>query len=506
MSRVSFWLQQLMVRDTFVEDTATFAVDVALTWREDEGTARRVPVVHGDASNNTLPSFRVVDVAKHCMRGDAWVTIDGFCYDVSRYIDHHPGGVLPLINMAGKDATDAFANYHGATVYQKQLPLFRVGRVIDVVVPPHVADFRAVRQELLGRGLFRTRWQFYAKMAMWYVVLFCASIYLTLGCSSLVYHMGGALLMGLFWQQLAGLGHDLGHSSVSHRFERDYFFGSTLGNALMGISTGWWKQSHNTHHVVCNSIEHDPDIQHLPVFAVSATIFEYPFASSYHRKTFSMGAMERFFVSNQHYLFYPVMLFARFNLYVQGWIVILSPTGRELKYRKTEAFSLIVFGGWISALVLTLPTWRERVGWVFVSHAATGLLHVQIAVSHWAMHTYHGRGYTDASDEWYITQFRTTMNIKTHPILDWLHIGLQFQVEHHLYPRLPRHNLRMAQQLVRAVCTEHAIRYHEMSFFGAQVETIACLRAAAAAARCATRDPVHGFYRSRLWEGMNAIG
>ena len=228
--------------------------------------------------------------------------------------------------------------------------------------------------------------------------------------------------------------------------------------------------------------------------------------SSFHGKIVHVGTIARILVSNQHYLFYPIMLIARFNLYLQSVSLIMSPAGRELRYRKTEAVSLSIFYVWVAMVVLTLPTWPERVAWVVISHAATGLLHIQITVSHWAMHTYHGRGYNDASDEWYITQIRTTMNVETPPMLDWLHMGLQVQIEHHLYPRLPRHNLRKARALVRAVCEKHAIHYHEVSFFRAQADTIRCLRAAANAARATTRDPMHGFYRSRLWDGMNAVG
>jgi fatty acid desaturase len=65
------------------------------------------------------------------------------------------------------------------------------------------------------------------------------------------------------------------------------------------LSLGWWKRSHNTHHVVCNSVENDPDIQHLPVFAVAAKCFDWPFLSSYHNKTFGFGAIERFLVTHQ---------------------------------------------------------------------------------------------------------------------------------------------------------------------------------------------------------------
>ena len=55
-------------------------------------------------------------------------------------------------------------------------------------------------------------------------------------------------------------------------------------------------------------------------------------------------------------------------------------------------------------------------------------------------------------------QLRTTMNVATHPLLDWVHIGLQFQVEHHLFPRLPRHNLRKARALVKNVVPRLADR------------------------------------------------
>jgi hypothetical protein len=58
-------------------------------------------------------------------------------------------------------ATDVFDNYHSAKVYRRMLPAYYVGEVTDVEVWPHVADFRAARQELLRRGLFETDYRFY---------------------------------------------------------------------------------------------------------------------------------------------------------------------------------------------------------------------------------------------------------------------------------------------------------------------------------------------------------
>jgi delta8-fatty-acid desaturase len=121
------------------------------------------------------------------------------------------------------------------------------------------------------------------------------------------------------------------------------------------------------------------------------------------------------------------------------------------------------------------------------------------------METYLGAPYTSEETEWYLMQLRTTMNVATHPLLDWVHIGLQFQVEHHLFPRLPRHNLRKARALVKEVCKKHDIYYHEPGFFAGNLEMVGALRTAASAARKTTRGD-GGFFHSKLWEGMCLSG
>mmetsp|Transcript_5783 Transcript_5783/g.8134 ORF Transcript_5783/g.8134 Transcript_5783/m.8134 type:complete len:545 (+) Transcript_5783:74-1708(+) len=478
--------------------------DKTLTFREEDGLTKLVPLIpepHADRKQE-LKKYTVAEVAKHNSRESIWVIIDGRVYDLTRYIDKHPGGHLMIENMAGKDCTDAFANYHTARVYKHMLPPMLIGEATDVEVPPHVQDFRAIRQELLRRGLFETDMRFYAKMAAWLVSLFLLSLYLSLGCASTTARMVGAAVMGLFWQQLAGIGHDMGHSGITHNFHLDHSVCSKLV-CFMGISVCWWKRNHNTHHIVCNSIEHDPDIQHMPALAVTPEIFKKPFWSTYYNELKAMDRITKFMVSYEHLLFYPIMMVARFNLYAQSLIQLFAK--EPLHYRKTELCAFAIYFTWIGSLVLSLPTWSETLGWLLVSHAMSGLLHVQICCSHFSMETYHGHAYNDADDEWYITQLKTTMNFDTPPALDWVHIGLQFQIEHHLFPRLPRHNLREARTLVKEVCKKHNIRYHEPGFFQANLETLQCLWRTAKAARSAKRGD-SGFYESCLWDGLTLNG
>lgn len=263
-------------------------------------------------------------------------------YDLSRWAKYHPGDVMPLLNLAGKDATDAFTQYHPAWVWDKKLPHFTVARLAHNPHDddPFVRDQRALHQHLLEAGLYKTSAMYYVKKVVWLSSLLGASLALTLLCEvraappppplspdlisplaqSFWLHMLGALVLGMFWQQLAFVGHDTGHNALTHHQWVDYAIGVFVGNFLGGVSIGWWKRSHNVHHVVCNSVEHDPDIQvrlraaapapsqgtdlppapqHLPLLAVTNKIFDGPFFSSYHRKWFSVDGVARFMVCYQ---------------------------------------------------------------------------------------------------------------------------------------------------------------------------------------------------------------
>ncbi|CDS04548.1 hypothetical protein LRAMOSA07195 [Lichtheimia ramosa] len=66
-----------------------------------------------------LKTFTRDEVARHSSEGDLWIVIDGEVWDMSMFVDMHPGGVSPIMQYAGKDATDAFYGLHRQEVLRK---------------------------------------------------------------------------------------------------------------------------------------------------------------------------------------------------------------------------------------------------------------------------------------------------------------------------------------------------------------------------------------------------
>lgn len=117
--------------------------------------------------------------------------------------------------------------------------------------------------------------------------------------------------------------------------------------------------------------------------------------------------------------------------------------------------------------------------YLLTSHLVTSPLHVQIVLSHFAMST-DDLGPTESFPH---RQLRTTTDVICPPYLAFLHGGLHLQVTHHLFPRLPRHNLREASVLVKQFAREQGLSYAEFGFIGGNRAVLGVLKAVAEQAR-----------------------
>ncbi|KAJ6178760.1 hypothetical protein N7519_009221 [Penicillium mononematosum] len=332
--------------------------------------------------------------------------------------------------------------------------------------------YRELNERIKAEGLYDCNYSCY--------LIECCRYTLFAGLSYMFLRMGwwatSAFFLGCFWHQLVFTAHDAGHMGITHNFHVDTVIGMFIADYLGGLSLGWWKRSHNVHHIVTNEPEHDPDIEHIPFFAISHR-FLTSLRSTYYDRIMTFDAPARFLLKFQNYSYYPIMMLARFNLYVLSWEYLLKgqapKRGPAWWHVWFELVGQVFFWTWFGYGVMykTLPDASSRIIFLLVSHIVSSPLHVQITLSHFAMSTADlGVGESFAQK-----MLRTTMDVDCPTWLDFFHGGLQFQAIHHLYPRIPRHNLRRTQKFVIEFCRDTGIPYAIFTFYDGNKEVISRL-------------------------------
>ncbi|KAL4980402.1 fatty acid desaturase-domain-containing protein [Aspergillus desertorum] len=329
--------------------------------------------------------------------------------------------------------------------------------------------YRELNKRIEAEGLYACNYLSYFIEACRYTLFAGLSyFFLRIGWYSV-----SALFLGCFWHQLVFSAHDAGHIAITHNYQVDSAIGILIADYLGGLSLGWWKRSHNVHHIVTNEPEHDPDIEHMPFFAISHRFFM-NLRSTYYDRVMYFDAFSSFMLKYQHYLYYPILLFGRFNLYRLSWEYLILGQGPRKGpawwHRWFEIAGQIFFWTWFGYWVLycSIPTWGSRLGFLFISHMVTAPVHVQITLSHFAMST----ADLGVQESFPQKMLRTTMDVDCPAWLDFFHGGLQFQAIHHLYPRIPRHNLRRTQKLVLEFCRDTGIPYALFTFTDGNKEVI----------------------------------
>ncbi|TBU63846.1 fatty acid/sphingolipid desaturase [Dichomitus squalens] len=296
-------------------------------------------------------------------------------------------------------------------------------------------------------------------------------------CYSKGWLIPSALLLGLFWQQLTFTAHDLGHVGVTHNWTLDRLISIFIADFLGGLSIGWWVNNHNVHHLVPNHPTHDPDIQHLPFFAISP-VFLRSLWSSYYKREMTFDAPAKFFISLQHKLFYVVLSLARFNLYALSYGYLFKTAFEPKKARGgrwwwwAEVFALGLFFTWYGAVLKGCGSWKNILVYLLVSHIAASPVHVQIVLSHFSRSTVD----LGPVESFFARQLRTTVDVICSESIEFIHGGLHLQVTHHLFPRLPRHNLRQASLIVKEYAKERGLEYAEFGFADGNAEVRGVLK------------------------------
>jgi fatty acid desaturase len=258
-----------------------------------------------------------------------------------------------------------------------------------------------------------------------------------------------AVVMGLVFTQLAFLGHDGGHQQVYRSRRANDALGIVAGNLCTGLSYGWWLDKHNRHHSHPNHENRDPDIG------------DGVFAFTTGHVAARTGSIGRFIVRHQALLFFPFLTFEGLHLHVASVRALIA--ARTRRYRRVELtlFTLHVVG-YLAAVLWVLSPMKALV-FVSIHQAVFGLyMGCSFAPNHKGMPTFPA----DRDLDFLRRQVLTSRSVRGGWLVDFLLGGLNYQVEHHLFPNMPRPSLRKAQFIVRAYCSDKQIAYTEASLFG----------------------------------------
>ena len=313
-------------------------------------------------------------------------------------------------------------------------------------------EFAQLKRLVKGAGLLEKRPGHYAvKFAVNLSLLALSVAVLTL-VDGVWLQMLNAALLAFIIVQMSFMGHDLGHKQVFRSSRNNDILGLFV-SFLIGINLTWWVEKHNEHHSNPNDLDMDPDIE-LPVLAFSED------------QARGMKGVARLIVRHQAFLFYPLVCFEGFVLKFSGIQYMLT---NRLKFPIVEPIMMAGHIGVYAGLVfLSLPVWQGLL-FIAVNQLLIGLyIGSTFAPNHKGMLMLDGKLKLDFLRR----QVLTSRNVKSSPVNDLLYGGLNYQIEHHLFPSMPRNRLKEAQKIIRPFCGEHLISYYETGVIQSQREIL----------------------------------
>jgi delta8-fatty-acid desaturase len=227
-----------------------------------------------------------------------------------------------------------------------------------------------------------------------------------------------------------------------------------LGNIAQGFSRDWWKLKHNNHHAATNIIDMDDDIDLSPLFAfVPDDLRKY-------RQPIEEALLR--IIPYQHLYFTFALPLLRFSWTAQSiQFAFAASTSNYVQYRKNafnEQCALLLHWLWVIVQLYLLPSNTIRVIYFLLSQCGGGLL-----IAHVVTFNHNSTPKFPANcrlmNNFACLHILTTRNMRPSVFIDWLWGGLNYQIEHHLFPTMPRPNLARCSHLVKEFCADNALPY-----------------------------------------------
>jgi fatty acid desaturase len=335
---------------------------------------------------------------------------------------------------------------------------FKEPQVTPEPASPRGSDYAELSRQVRQAGLLDRRPAYYA----WKITLTAAALVLGWAAFAAIgnswWQLADAVFLAVAFAQIGFLGHDAGHSQVFRSRRANTVLGVACGNLATGVSYDWWSGKHNRHHAHPNTEGADPDIM-IGVLAFSAA-----------RARAGRG-IQRLIFRYQAYLLVPMLFLEALGLHASS---IRTVTGPGCRHRAWEATLLAVhFAAYLGAVFFVLSPVKAVV-FILVQQGLLGFyLGASFAPNHKGMPILAASDKTDFLRR----QVLTSRNVHGGWLTDFALGGLNYQIEHHLFPSMPRPNLCRAQGLVAAYCAEHEVSYAQTSLIGSYAQALGHLAA-----------------------------
>ena len=324
-------------------------------------------------------------------------------------------------------------------------------------------DYAELKRLIKQQGLLDTQLGYYAFKSVLNLILLAISVVLMMVVDNIWLHLLNAAYLAFVLVQMGFIGHDVGHQQVFRSARNNEIF-SLVMSFVVGMSRSWWIEKHNQHHSNPNHLDLDPDID-IPILAFSE------------EQALSKRGFYKQVTRYQAFLFYPMLCLQGIGLRLASLLYIIR---NKVKYPVAEpilmAAHLVIYG---VVVIYLVGAWQGMLFSV-VNQLAVGLY------TGWTFAPNHkGMPVLDSESQldFLTKQVITARNVKSSFINDFMYGGLNYQIEHHLFPSMPRNRLKEAQKIVRLYCQSRSVPIHETSVLQSQREILQYLHRVSAPLR-----------------------
>jgi fatty acid desaturase len=309
------------------------------------------------------------------------------------------------------------------------------------------SEFTELARRIKDAGLMRRRYGYYWTKLISVPVVFAGAIALFILIGDTWWQMFTAAGFAVLFTQTAFLGHDAAHRQIFRSGKWNDWASLVLGG-FIGMSYGWWQHKHTRHHANPNQISVDPDID-LPVVAFT------PEQASRHR-----GPLLRWIMAHQGAFFFPILLLEGLSLHASSVHRVFAKD--PLAHRPVEiAFLAVRIVGFVALVFLVLSPDKAA---VFLA-IQLGLFGFYMGISFAPNHKGMPLVPKGMKLDFLRRQVLMSRNIRGNRFIDVLMGGLNYQIEHHLFPSMPRPHLRRAAPIIQGYCSDHDVPYTQTTLW-----------------------------------------